>query len=248
MDLLVVGAGDVGRWFARTVDASVAFADTDESAADAAAQACGGTVADLDGNDRFDVVCVAVPMRVVDSVITAQGGRATEALVDVTGVMGPAVTAMQEVAPEKERLSLHPLFAPERSPGSIAAVQEAPGPTTERIRSALEAAGNSITETTADEHDEAMETVQAATHAAILSFAIAADSVPAELSTPTFEDLSALADRVAAGTPRVYADIQATYDGAEAVADAADAIATAENEELVSLLADAAAGWRGEGE
>ncbi|MFC6726229.1 prephenate dehydrogenase, partial [Halobium palmae] len=32
MNLLVVGAGAMGRWVARTVDADVAFADVDEAA------------------------------------------------------------------------------------------------------------------------------------------------------------------------------------------------------------------------
>ncbi len=73
MNVLVVGAGAMGQWFARTVrthaDASVAFTDLDQSAAEAAADAVGGRAVASDAAETFDVVCIAVPMPVAETAI-----------------------------------------------------------------------------------------------------------------------------------------------------------------------------------
>ncbi|MBZ6496214.1 prephenate dehydrogenase/arogenate dehydrogenase family protein [Natrinema longum] len=243
MDVLIVGAGAMGRWFGAAIDARIAFADIDRDAAAAAAESVGGDSADLEGETAYDVVCLAVPMTHVTDAISEQAGRARRAIVDVSGVMEPAIAAMKRHAPALERVSLHPLFAPERAPGSIAVVRDRSGPVTDELLARLEARGNGLLETTAAEHDEAMETVQAATHAAVLSFALAAESVPEGFETPIYEGLRRLAGQVTGGTPRVYADIQTTFDGADAVADAAAEIAAADADELEALYREAAGTW-----
>ena len=240
MEVLIVGAGSMGTWVGGAIDAEVTFADVDRDAAVAAAEAVGGDVTDLEGDDSYDVVCVAVPMAHVTEAIATHAHRAERALVDVSGVMDPALDAMERHAPTLERASLHPLFAPERAPGSIAVVRAESGPATDAVLDALAARGNDLVETTAAEHDEAMESVQAATHAAVLSFALAAERVPEGFQTPIYDELRTLAARMTAGTPRVYADIQQTFDGAEDVADAAAAIADADPDELESLYREAA--------
>ncbi|WP_455448720.1 prephenate dehydrogenase [Natrinema thermotolerans] len=245
MDVLIVGAGSMGSWFGAAIDARIAFADVDDDAAAAAAETVGGEVADLEGDRTYDAVCLAVPMATVADAIAAQSERAERAIVDVSGVMQPALAAMERHAPDRERASLHPLFAPERAPGSIAVVREQTGPVTDELLAGLAARGNDLVETTATEHDDAMETVQAATHAAVLSFALAAEPVPDGFETPIYEELGRLARQVTAGTPRVYADIQATFDGADAVADAAAAVADADADELAALYREAAANWHG---
>lgn len=93
-----------------------------------------------------------------------------------------------------------------------------------------------------------METVQAMTHATVLSFALAAESVPDGFETPIYEQLQTLAEQVTGGTPRVYADIQATFDGAEAIADAARTIADADAAELESLYQEAGSRWHDDSE
>ena len=243
MDVLIVGAGDVGRWFGDAVDARVAFADIDEQTAATAAEAIGGRAVSLEGDERFDAVCLAVPMTHVEAAIGDHANRAREAILDVSGVMGPALEAMTEHAPDRERVSLHPLFAPERAPGSIAVVRDAPGPVSGELLGALEARGNELVETTAAEHDEAMESVQAAAHAAVLSFALAADPAPSGFETPVYEVLYDLVETVTGGTPRVYADIQKTFRGAEAVADAANRLAAADADGFESLYREAATRW-----
>lgn len=240
MDVLIVGAGAMGTWFGDAVDADVAFADVDPAAATAAADAVGGEAVSLEDETTADVVCIAVPLSRADEAIADHASRARAAIIDVSGAMADPLAAMARHAPDLERASLHPLFAPERAPGSIAVVRENTGPTTAAVLEALEARGNELVETTPEEHDEAMETVQSATHAAVLSFALAAEPVPEGFETPIYEELRAIARRVTAGTPRVYADIQETFDGAEAVADAARELADADHDEFEALYAEAA--------
>ncbi|MFP9193484.1 prephenate dehydrogenase/arogenate dehydrogenase family protein [Natronosalvus vescus] len=255
MDVLIVGAGAMGVWVGSTlvdadgVEAAITFVDVDPETAERAAATVGGTIGDPDGEEGYDAVCIAVPMRHAADAIERYAPRAERALIDVTGVMETPLEAMAEHAPERERLSLHPLFAPERAPGSIATVQARGGPVTNQILSALEAAGNRLVETTAEEHDRAMESVQASAHAAILSFALAARPAPDGFETPIYEELRRLTTFVTNGTPRVYADIQTTFDGADAVAEAARAIADAADEDgettFESLFEEAARTWSG---
>ncbi|MFC4246452.1 prephenate dehydrogenase/arogenate dehydrogenase family protein [Natribaculum luteum] len=247
MEVLIVGAGAMGRWFASAVDATIAFTDVDDEAAATAAAAVDGDAVPLEGDDRFDVVCLAVPMGHVEAAIENHAPRASEALLDVSGVMEPALEAMATHAPDLERVSLHPLFAPERAPGSIAVVRDEGGPATDALLADLETRGNDLVETTAAEHDAAMESVQAAAHTAVLSFALAADAVPSAFETPIYEGLRELTEQVTEGTPRVYADIQATFDGADAVAEAAARIADADDEAFESLYREAASRWHPDG-
>lgn len=235
----MVGAGVVGRWFADAVDADVAFADVDDQVARAAAESAGGRAVPLGDEERFEAVAVAVPLPQATDAIAANAARAERAMVDLTGEMAGPVAAMAEHAADRERLSLHPLFAPENAPGRIAAVPDEPGPVTDAVRTALTDAGNELFDTTPEAHDRAMETVQAKTHAAVLAFALAADEVDPAFGTPVYDRLADLADEVTAGTPRVYADIQATFAGAEDVAAAATALAEADRDSFEQLFRDA---------
>jgi prephenate dehydrogenase len=241
MELLVVGAGAMGRWFGAVVaeaaddPVTLQFADSDPAAAREAADALGGEVAEA---RSAEVVCVAVPMPDAPAVITEYAPGAA-AVVDVTGSMEGPVAAMREHAPAAERLSLHPLFAPENAPGSVPFVADAEGPLTDTIREALAAAGNDLVATTPEEHDEAMETVQARTHAAVLAFGLAAEPVPEGFETPISAALREQVDQVTDGDPRVYADIQAAFDGAEDIAAAAERIADADPEAFEQLYREA---------
>jgi len=247
MTVLVVGAGTMGRWIGETLATPIAFADADPDLAATAADAVtDARTAPLDpthpdaGPGEYAAVCVAVPMTAAADVIAAQASRARDAVVDVAGEMIGPVSAMREHAPDRERLSLHPLFAPANAPGTIAAVHDAPGPVTDALRESLTAAGNDVFDTTIAEHDDAMESVQAATHAAILAWRLAATDVREEFHTPLSRELADLATHVTGQEPRVYADIATRYDaGRDALADAATEIADADRERFLELFDDA---------
>jgi prephenate dehydrogenase len=243
MQLLVVGAGAMGRWFADTVGnvdgVDVAFADTSPDAAKAAAADRDARTVPVDGDERFDVVCLAVPISAVEASVAAQAHRVREAVVDVTGVMATPLSAMRTHCEGSERVSFHPLFAPSNAPGSVAVVADETGPTTDRVRAALSGAGNALFETTAAEHDRAMETVQSSAHAAVIAYALSAREVRPEFHTPVSAALAELAETVTEGTPRVYREIQTTFDGAERVAEAAARVADADDEAFDALYREA---------
>lgn len=239
MNVLVVGAGEMGTWFGGCLDASVAYADRDGDNAERAAAATDGRAVALDTHERFDAVCLAVPISAVEDAIATHAGRADRAVLDVTGVMGPAVAAMSEHAPDHERISLHPLFSARRAPGRIAVVPDAPGSVTDEIRADLAACGNDLFETTTEEHDRSMATVQARTHAAVLAFGLARDEVREEFHTPVSKQLSALAEQVTSGNPRVYSEIQSAFGGTENVAEAAARLADADQETFEALYREA---------
>jgi prephenate dehydrogenase len=239
MELLIVGAGSMGRWLADAVGSEVAFTDAEAAAAEAAASAVGGRTVSLDTDERFEAVAIAVPMGVATEAIASHAGTAREAIVDLTGVMAGPTEAMAKHAPELERASLHPLFAPANAPGRIAVVEDDAGPTVARIRTELAEAGNTFVETTPEEHDRAMETVQARAHAAVLAFGLASEPVPEDFGTPVYDVLEELRAEVTGNTPRVYADVQDTFDGAGDIAEAASRIAEADGEAFERLYHEA---------
>jgi len=250
MDLLVVGAGEIGRWIADTVSADespvdprVSFADRDPEVARDAAAPREATTVPADGDTTHDAVCLAVPMSAVPTAVEAYAPRAERAILDVSGEMTEAVAAMREHAPGLERASFHPLFAPPRVPGNVACVVDEGGSVVEGIAAAVEAGGNEVFETTAAEHDRAMETVQAGAHAAVLAWRLAGDDVREEFHTPVSAALDEVADTVTEGAPAVYAEIQRAFDGADDVAAAAREIADADSDEFAALY-EAARGDR----
>jgi len=242
MNVLVVGGGSMGEWVGRTLrdhaGATVAFTDVDSDAAQRAADAVGGRAVPSDTDERFDVVCLAVPIPVARVAIEEYAPLSTEAVVDVTGSMTEPLAAMAETVPDRQRASLHPLFAPSSAPGSVAVVTPAGGETVAAVVDAVAAAGNDPFETTSAEHDAAMESVQAAAHAAVLAYAMATEDVPERFHTPVSAGLQSLVDQVLGGQARVYADIQSAFDGADAVADAARTIADADHDAVVELYDD----------
>lgn len=241
MDVLIVGAGTMGRWFGEVLagpETSLAFVDREEETAREAGAAVGGRALSVGTTERFDLVCLAVPIPAVERAIALYAPLADRAVADVSGVMRAPIAAMETHAPERERLSLHPLFAPENAPGNVPIVAER-GPVAGRVRECLRAEGNVLVETTPEEHDEAMETVQAKTHAAILAFSLAAGEAPEGFETPISGALDELAETVTSGNARVYADIQSTFPGAEAVAEAAIEIAEADHETFEELYREA---------
>ena len=245
MEILVVGAGAMGRWLGGALleDApepvALAFADADPDAADAADTQVGGRPVPTDTDEQFDAVCVAVPIPAVPDTVRAYADNATAAVFDLSGTMAAPVEAMREAAPDCERLSMHPLFAPANEPGNVPLVPDSPGPITDAVRAALDARGNDCFETTVTEHDEAMETVQARTHTAVLAYALAAEEVDDRFHTPISSGLDDLAEQVTDGEARVYADIQLAFDGADDVADAASEIADADAVAFERLYDDA---------
>lgn len=241
MQLLVVGAGEMGRWFARHsgVDA-VAFADRETAIAqEAAADHENASSVSLDTDERFDVICLAVPMRATPEAIARHAEKATEAVVDVSGEMRDSVAALNTHAKNRERASFHPLFSASNAPGNIPVVVDREGPVVDGIQESLSAAGNLVFETTPAEHDRAMETVQTRAHTAVLAYALAEEPVDDRFHTTLSAPLAELVDQVTNNSADVYAEIQARFDGSESVATAARKLADADQQTFADYYEEA---------
>ena len=241
MRVVIVGAGTVGQWFAGETAGWLdpIFVDSNPEQAVNAATKCGGDAWSHDEITSVPIICTAVPLTSTAPVLEQYIPYAEEACIDLSGAMRDPLAAMNSGERDVERISLHPLFAPENAPGNIAAVIENEGPIWSQCLQRLTHAGNNVFETTPEYHDRAMETVQAKVHAAIIAFALAAEPVESQFHTPISEELDTLARSVLTGSPRVYADIQATFDGAEIVAQAAADIADADSERFEELFWEA---------
>jgi prephenate dehydrogenase len=90
--------------------------------------------------------------------------------------------------------------------------------------------------------------VQAAAHAAVLAYGLAAGDVDERFHTNVSGPLAALVEQVAGGEPRVYADIQAAFDGAGDVAEAARQVADADREAFERLYERAGSDGDADGE
>lgn len=240
METLVVGAGEMGRWFASTTTWPVTFTDIDAAAAATAAEATDSQTVPIDSTETFDLVCIAVPIPAVEDALNAHAPKATRAVIDVTGVMEPALAAMDDYAPDVAYASLHPLFSASNAPGNVPITIGRDGSAIDAVRTALADAGNNVFECTAAEHDKAMRTIQSATHAAVLAYGLAAEPVPERFQTGVSADLDALVEQVTSGDARVYADIQDAFDGADRVAEAAEAVASADHDAFTTLYEQAA--------
>jgi prephenate dehydrogenase len=221
MELLVIGAGVMGRWLGRTLEpiASVTYLDRDRRRAEEAA-AAGAATATTTGQST-DVVAIAVPISATEAAIATYAPLAREGVFDVTGRMQEPLSAMRDVTDAHERMSLHPLFAPRAAPGRIATAVDVDGPYMTAIRERLQTVGNEVVTIEPETHDQAMRTVQGAAHAAIFAYGLAAEPVPPELHTPVSATLEQLLERVTHGDPGVYREIQDSFDGTEALAAAA---------------------------
>lgn len=236
MDILIVGAGTMGRWFGSTVTGAITYVDVDSTAAEQAAANIGGSATTPSVIDQsFDLVCIAVPMSAATQAIQQYGQYAEKAIIDVTGSMTEPIDMMRQVCPEAQRASYHPLFAPENAPGSIPAVIDEPGSVIATVDRWFRNRGNHIVETTPAEHDQAMESIQAAAHTAVIAYGIAVERVPEGFQTPVSAELDRLVEQVANGEPSVYAEIQKQFTGADRVAAAAAELAAADPEQFTEL-------------
>ena len=241
MRVAIVGAGTMGEWFAEVTDGWLEplFVDAEFERAAELADRYDGTARHVEELERVPVVCTAVPIPTTPSVIATVGQQAEQAVIDLSGTMAAPMKAMAEHADNRERISLHPLFAPNHAPGNIAAVVDEPGDVWSTLAERLDARGYNVFITDAETHDRAMETVQAKVHAAIIAFGLAADPVDDRFHTPISRDLRQLTDTVLSGSPHVYADIQQAFDGADDIAAAAEAIASADRETVELLYREA---------
>ncbi len=241
MRVAIIGAGSMGSWFAELVDGWLEpiIVDVNEQRAIELATHVGCDHATIGDLESVPVICTAVPIPATVDVLEQVAPISTTAVIDLSGTMTAPIATMREHSPSCERISIHALFAPDNEPGNVAAVIEEPNVVWETLRTRLESRDNRVFKTDARTHDQAMETVQAKVHAAIIAYALAADPVDDRFHTPISAELADLAEAVLSGSARVYADIQEAFDGADDLARAANDLAEADPDRFEALYREA---------
>jgi len=137
-------------------------------------------------------------------------------LVDTLSVKSEYVSILSRLDVPIELLSINPMFGPDLgfTDQSVAVVEVSGGSRATNFLAMIESWGSSLVHLTAEEHDRATAATQAATHAALLGYALALTGMGCDLSSlsaiasPPHRTLLALVARIAAADPEVYREIQ----------------------------------------
>jgi prephenate dehydrogenase len=228
-NVVVVGAGAVGSLLCRqlaSLSETVTVVDVRDLAENSSSPVTAWLRADIrvpteqvrGALARADVVILAIPQAAALDGLAAvvKSMREGALLVDTLSVKSRIVGAILRLDPPLEVLSLNLMFAPAlgfRSQ-SVLAVRVSTGPRSDAFEALLRAWGAEVVFHGAEDHDRITTTVQALTHAAILSFGDAVRTLGVDLgelicaAPPPHRTLLALLARILSGEPEVYWDIQ----------------------------------------
>lgn len=227
--LIVGGAGEMGRWYARFLaDAGweVTIHDVSPDAAMVAREGGWARADDLSVAGRCDAVLVSVPIdRVADAVAgVAPRMRRGSLLCDITSVKVAPMEAMARHAPAGvDVIGSHPLFGPTMPAARGQTVILTPlGGRSEtwmpRLRDLYASAGVKVEVLSPEEHDRLMAVVQGLTHFVYIALggtlrALGFDvSRSRRFTSPIYDIFLDLVGRILAQNPELYALIQTQLD------------------------------------
>jgi len=219
----VIGAGAMGRWFAKFAKENgwvATVMDTNFAKAERVASELGVKAArsEAEAVKEADLVIVAVPIAKTPAVITsaAKHMRKGALLVDVASVKEEVVDGMGALKAELELVSLHPLFGPGATSvrgKDFVAVPVTPGKRYAELKRVLTGMGANVVEMGAVEHDRVMAIAQCLAHFVLISYLSAVKSMKGlksaeKLRMPGFSTLLNLGKAFLSGNPEVYGEIQ----------------------------------------
>ncbi|MBY6539826.1 prephenate dehydrogenase [Rhodococcus sp. BP-349] len=217
-DVVVVGgAGSVGSMY---VEAFERAGDT-VTVVDSAVNPDDDVLARDSRAARLLAVCDTVVLAVPQSVALAAVPHLDTVmqpdalLVDTLSVKNAMARAVERTTRSRPAIGINPLFAPSLGmDGRTTAVTVyRDGDAVQRLVDMLTRRGRVVL-VSAEDHDRAVASTQALTHAAALAFGVAAarmgidPALATALGPPPHVTLSALVARVSSGTPEVYFDVQ----------------------------------------
>ncbi len=209
--LVVGGAGRMGRWLCRHLEAQ-GYRVTVHDAA--------GPQVDLPRTAATaDVVAVAVPMDAAASVLDTVGDAKPAGLVfDVSSLKTPVARVLRSLAGEGHAVaSVHPLFGPYFGPLSQATIllSDCGSPAgLEKARDLFRGTDAHLVDVPLENHDEMMATLLGLSHLTLLSFARAAARAPIDVNPfptegTTFARLATIARGLLDDSPVLLREIQA---------------------------------------
>jgi prephenate dehydrogenase len=215
MEVLIIGAGAMGGWFAKLFKGwgwRVWVTDIDRKKSSTLARELG-----LEEGDRIlpeaDLVLVAVPISSTPDVLREVYGKMKKGalLMEVSSVKEQVVSAMLELRSKQvELVALHPLFGPGATSVKgerFAYVPVKAGKIFKEVKRRLKEEGAIFIKTSAEKHDLAMARVQALTHLLLLCYLQQCER--GKLHTHLSEALSNLAKAMLAGNASIYYEVQA---------------------------------------
>ena len=214
MNVLIVGAGAMGRWFVQLFKGwgwKVWVTDVDRKKSLSLAKELGVEAGD-EILPQADLVLVAVPISSTSSVLKEVCGRMKKGalLMEVSSVKEHVVSTMLELKSNPvELVALHPLFGPGATSVKgerFAFIPVKEGKLFKEIRKRLEKEGAIMIKTNAKQHDLAMARVQAMTHLLLLCYLHLCGQE--KLQTHLSRSLLELAKAVLAGNPSLYYELQ----------------------------------------
>ena len=253
--LVIGGAGKMGRWMTRFLQAQGFSAEI----ADPAADTVPGVPHRVDWRESpldHDLVVVAAPLRATNAILLELAGRRPPGVVfDIGSLKSPLRPGLRALAVAGVRVaSIHPMFGPDTDllSGRHVIVVDAGSPeATAAARECFSSTMAILVDMTLEDHDRLIAFVLGLSHAVNIAFFTAlagsGEAAPelARLSSTTFDAQIAIAAAVAEENPHLYFEIQSLNDfgGASlaALAGAVDrlraAVETGDEAAFVSLMA-----------
>ena len=227
--LIVGGAGEMGRWYARFLaDAGwdVAIHDVSPDAARVAREGGWAHDSDLSALDVYDVALVSVPIDRVEDVVANVAPRMREGslLCDITSVKVKPVEAMAHHAPAGvEVIGSHPLFGPTMptARGQTVILTPLPGRSEAwlpRLLGVYARAGVKVEVLSPEEHDRLMAVVQGLTHFVYIALGGTLRALDFNVAhsrrftSPIYDIFLDLVGRILAQNQELYALIQTNLD------------------------------------
>lgn len=215
--LVIGGAGRMGRWFARFLASQayrVVVADPS------------GQVEGLEWHADWralsldqDIIVVATPLRIAAEIMTELAGRRPQGLVfDIGSLKGPLQKALGRLLDAGVKVtSMHPMFGPDTdllSGRHVIVVDVGNGAAASEAAGLFASTMVEIVPMSLDDHDRLIATILGLSHATNIAFFSAlgesGESVAklAGMSSTTFEQQLAVAEKVSSESPSLYFEIQ----------------------------------------
>lgn len=224
MKLAIIGAGEMGRWFAKLFCNNskweVTITDKDKSKAEDVSGKTGAKISDNNKGavEAADIILVAVPIEATPEVIkdVAPHLERDALLLDIASVKEKIVDTMKGLDVDFELVSIHPLFGPgadDLEEKNVISIPINQGKKYQILKKKFSEQDAKVIEMEATEHDRMMSITQSLTHFILLIYLSSInsmkDSLKTEaLQTPMFKQLSELSKAFLKENPEVCGDIQ----------------------------------------
>lgn len=207
--VVVGGAGRMGRWIQRFLDAQGYAAAVVDPAAPDDVDALGRKLlprADL-------VICAMPPQRTATCYREWSRSPPAGVIADIASIKAPLVTALRELQEAGARVaSLHPMFGPATTAlrdADVVICDTGDDQARETVEALFRPTTAHLVRLPLEEHDRLMGDLLSLAHAVAIAFSLALPESDHPVRSTTFQALAGLAASAVRESPEVYYEIQA---------------------------------------